>query len=255
MAHSQGCLGIYWTEAYRPCENSLQQAWCGMGAYPSFSRKAGSKVEMANVLVGHRAIAAKQLAVGAASAFKAEAGQLLQIIDLQGKQVASLTAFTGDHNEEHLSTPFTITTNASLVLKTGDKLYTQKGTPLFELVDDTVGRHDLLTSALPIEADTASTVKSKVSTRDSLQEAAAEAGLENADVTDPVNLFKHVVIKQRGELDVRDSFSERNDSVVLRALTDSTIVIANAYSEKKPGLAASQPANGQPGHLLVRIYR
>lgn len=210
---------------------------------------------MANVLVGHRAVAAKQLAVGAAAAFKVEADQLLQIIDLQGKQVASLTAFAGENNQERLSTPITITTNASLVFTTGDKLYTQVGTPLFELVDDSVGRHDLLTSSLPIEADTGSTVKSKVSTRDSLQSAAVEAGLENADVTDPVNLFKHVVIKQRGELEVRDSFSERNDTVVLRALADCTVIIANAYSEKKPGLAAAQPANGQPGQLLVRVYR
>ncbi len=210
---------------------------------------------MANVLVGHRAIAAKQLAVGAAAAFTVEADQLLQIIDLQGKQVASLIAFTGEQNDERLSTPVTITMNASLVFTTGDKLYTQQGTALFELVDDSVGRHDLLTSALPIEADTASTVKSKVSTRDSLQTAASEAGLEHADVTDPVNLFKHVVIKQRGELDVRDSFSERNDTVVLLALTDCTVIVANAYSEKKPGLAASQPANGQPGQVLVRVYR
>ncbi|HWV36044.1 MAG TPA: urea carboxylase-associated family protein [Thermomicrobiales bacterium] len=210
---------------------------------------------MANVLVGHRAVAAKQLAVGAAAAFTMEADQLLQIVDLQGKQVASLAAFAGDHNEERLSTPVTMTMNASLVLKTGSRLYSQRGTALFELVDDSVGRHDLLTSPLSTEADTASTVKSKVSTLDSLQAAAEEAGLENADVTDPVNLFKHVVIKQRGELDVRDSFSERNDVVVLRALTTTTVIVANAYSEKKPGLAASQPAGGKPGQLLVRVYR
>lgn len=210
---------------------------------------------MANVLVGHRAVAAKQLAVGAAAAFTMEADQLLQIVDLQGKQVASLTAFAGDHHEERLSTPVTMTMNASLVLKTGSRLYSQRGTALFELVDDSVGRHDLLTSPLATEADTASTVKSKVSTLDSLQAAAEDAGLENADVTDPVNLFKHVVIKQRGELDVRDSFSERNDVVVLRALTSTTVIVANAYSEKKPGLAASQPAGGKPGQLLVRVYR
>jgi len=206
-------------------------------------------------MVGRRAVAARQLASGESAAFKVEAGHLLQIVDLQGKQVVSFVAFAGLNHEERLSTPVTVTANASLVLKVGDKLYSQNATPLFEIIEDTVGRHDLLTSSLPIAADVSSTVKSKVSTQDSLRAAATAEGLENADVTDPVNFFKHVIIKQRGELEVKDSFSERNDTVVLQALASGTVVIANAYSEKKPGLAASQPAGGAAGQILVRVYR
>jgi uncharacterized protein YcgI (DUF1989 family) len=212
-----------------------------------------ARFEMANVLVGHRAVAARQLAVGSAVAIPVQAGDLVQIVDLWGKQVASIVAIVGPG--EHLSTPVTATMNASIVLKTGDKLYSQRCTPLFELVEDTVGRHDLLTSPLPIEADTQSTVKAKVSTRDSLEAAAAEAGLEAADCTDTVNFFKHVVIKQKGEVEVRDAFSERNDTVILSVLADCTVLVANAYSEKKPGLAAAQPASGSPGQVLVRVYR
>lgn len=210
---------------------------------------------MASVLVGHRAIAAKQIAVGEAAAFRIEPDQLLQIVDLYGKQVASLVAFAGEHNDDRLSTAVTITMNSSIVLKLGDRLYSGQGVPMLEMVDDAVGRHDLLTSPLAVEMDITSTVKSKVSTLDSLKAAATAAGLENADVSDPVNLFKHVVIRQKGELDVRESFSERNDAVVLRSLVSGNVVVANAYSEKKPGLAASQPAEGNPGHLLVRVYR
>lgn len=218
------------------------------------SQYPGSKVlEMANVLVGHRAVAARQLAVGGAVAIPVQAGDLLQIVDLWGKQVASLVAIVGPG--EHLSTPVTVSMNASLVLKTGDKLYSQRCTPLFELIEDSMGRHDLLTAPLPIEADTQSTVKAKVSTRDGLEAAATEAGLESADVTNPVNFFKHVVVKQKGEIEVRDGLSERNDTVILRVLTDCTAIIANAYHEKKPGLAAAQPSAGNPGQVLVRVYR
>ncbi|HEU0164112.1 MAG TPA: urea carboxylase-associated family protein, partial [Thermomicrobiales bacterium] len=185
---------------------------------------------MASVLVGHRAVAAKQIAVGGAAVFPVEPDQLLQVVDLYGKQVASLVAFTGEHNEDRLSTPVTITMNSSIVLKMGDRLYSAQGVALFEIVDDTVGRHDLLTAPLAIDMDLTSTVKSKVSTLDSLKQAATEAGLETADVSDPVNLFKHVVIRQKGELDVRESFSERNDAVVLRALAPGRVIVANAYS-------------------------
>ena len=208
---------------------------------------------MANVLVGHRAVAARQLAVGTAVAVPVQAGDLIQIVDLWGKQVASLVAIVGPG--EHLSTPVTASMNASLVLKMGDKLYSQRCTPLFELVEDTVGRHDLLTVPLPIEADAQSTVKAKVSTRDSLEAAAEASGLETADVSDPVNFFKHVVIKQKGEIEVRDAFSERNDTVILSVLADCTVIVANAFNEKKPGLAAAQPASGSPGQMLVRVYR
>lgn len=213
---------------------------------------------MANVLVGHRATTARQIDIGTAAAFEVTSGQLIQIVDLAGKQVASIVALSGDARRERLSTPVTITANASLVLKAGDKLYSNRNTAVLELVEDTVGRHDLLTSPLPLGHD-ATTTTSKTapagSTLDALMSAAADLGIENADVSNPVNLFKHVVIKQRGEIDVRDSLSERNDTVVLRALVDAVVIVANAFPEKRAGVAAARPVNGRTGQILVRVYR
>lgn len=208
---------------------------------------------MANVLVGHRAVAARQIGVGSAAAFEVPSGQLIQIIDLAGKQVASMVAFGGDDRDDPLSTSVTMTANASLVLKTGDKLYSARRMPLLELVEDSVGRHDMLTAALPLETGT--TDGSAQSTNDGLVRAAADAGLGGRPVVDTIHFFKHVVIKQRGELDVRESFAERNDSVVLRAFTDVAIVVANAYPEKKAGVGTVKAPNGRAGQILVRVYR
>jgi hypothetical protein len=63
------------------------------------------------------------------------------------------------------------------------------------------------------------------------------------------------VVKQRGELDVKDSFAQRNDTVVLRALSDSTVLVANAWPEKKAGIAHVTTAKGRTPQLLVRIYQ
>lgn len=204
---------------------------------------------MANVLVGHRAVAARQIEVGAAAAFAVASGQIIQIIDLAGKQVASLVAFGGEQGGDALSTSVTMTANASLVLKTGSRLFSAGRTPLLELVEDTVGRHDLLSAALPVTDDAGAQ-----STHDALARAAADGGLAGRPVVDAVNLFKHVVIKQRGDLDVRESFAERNDTVVLRALADVTVVVANAYPEKRPGVGTVTAPNGRTGYLLVRVY-
>lgn len=209
---------------------------------------------MANVLVGRRAVSARQLDVGSAAAFEVSSGQLVQIIDLAGKQVASFVAVGRNGQDGRLSPSTTITANASLVLKVGDKLYSQFKTPMFEVVEDTVARHDLLTSPLPINDDTDSKTAVKRSTVTSLETVASEAGLAPGDVTDPINFFKHVVVKQRGELDVKDSFAERNDAVVLRALTDSTVVVANAYPERKAGIASTTTPKGRVPQLLVRVY-
>lgn len=210
---------------------------------------------MANVLVGHRATSARQIESGSAAAFEVLSGHLIQIVDLGGRQVASLVALAGDARQERLSTPVTITANASLVLKVGDKLYSNRNTAVLELIEDTVGRHDLLTSPLPLDPEATGKTAPAGSTLNALGAAAADLGIENADLSDPVNFFKHVVIKQRGEIDVRESLSERNDTVVLRALVDAVVIVANAFPEKKAGVAAAKPANGRTGQVLVRVYR
>ena len=79
-------------------------------------------------------------------------------------------------------------------------------------------------------------------------------GIDPADAMDPINFFKNVVIKQRGEIEVKDSFAERNDAIVLRALTDSTVVVANALPEKKADVGLNPTTKGRPAHILVRVF-
>lgn len=210
---------------------------------------------MANVLVGHRVVLSREIAVGAATSFEIEAGQLIQLIDMAGAQVASLVAWGGANRGERLSTATTMTSNASIVVKQGDKLFGTEGTPLFEMVEDSVGRHDLLTGPLPAPEPATSSATRVSSTQEPLKAAAREIGMEDADISDPVNFFKHVVIKAKGELEVKESFSERNDTVVLRALTDAKVVLANAYHERRPGITAGKQATEKAGQFLVRVYR
>ncbi|HYH11663.1 MAG TPA: DUF1989 domain-containing protein, partial [Thermomicrobiales bacterium] len=85
--------------------------------------------------------------------------------------------------------------------------------------------------------------------------AVESAGIYRPGLPAPVNFFKHVVIKQRGEIEVRDPFSERNDAVLLRVLKDMTVAVANARKEKKPGVSLAPGRNEKPGTMLVRVYQ
>lgn len=207
---------------------------------------------MANVLVGRRVVQSKQIPVGAAEVFTVEAGQLVQIIDMAGAQVAAMVAWGGGDGTERLSTPVTITSNASIVLQKGDKLFGNRKTELFELVDDTVGRHDLLTGTIPTPESTSKIQTPIPSNQEAMRAAAANA--PDDDVSNPVNFFKHVIIKAKGELEGKESFSERNDTVVLAALTNSTVLIGNQFHERRPGVTAGKSAVEKDGVMLVRIY-
>lgn len=207
---------------------------------------------MANVLVGRRVVQSKQLKVGTAALFKVAAGELIQIIDMAGAQVASLIAWGGSDGTERLSTPVTMSANASIVLKKGDKLFGTRKSELLELVDDTVGRHDLLSGTLPTPEPTSSVQTIIPSNQEALIAAAADA--PDSDVSNPVHFFKHLIIKSKGELECKDSFSEHNDTVVLVAHTDCTIVVGNQYHERRPGITAGKSAIEKEGVLLVRVY-
>lgn len=207
---------------------------------------------MANVLVGRRVVQSKQIPNGSAEVFQVKAGQLVQIIDMAGAQVAALIAWGGEDGKERLSTPVTMTANASIVLQKGDKLYSNRRTELLELIDDTVGRHDLLTGTQPTPEPTSKVQTVIPSNQEALKAAAADA--PDDDVSNPVNFFKHIVIKSKGELEGKDSFSERNDTVVLVALTDCTVLIGNQYHERRPGVTAGKTAVEKTGILLVRVY-
>lgn len=209
---------------------------------------------MANVLVGHRVVVSREVAVGESTSFSVEAGQLIQLIDLAGAQVAAFLAWTTGDAPERLSPTTTMTANASIVAKEGDTLFGNRKTAMFEIVSDVVGRHDLLTGPLPVPTPDSPAQSVQPTMLDPLTRAAEDAGIANPDVSAPVNFFKHVNIKAKGETEVKESLSERNDTLVLRVLADATVVVGNAFHERRPGLTAGKSAVEKEGDILVRVY-
>lgn len=71
-------------------------------------------------------------------------GQTVTVIDMEGGQVADFFAEVSGNADEFLSPGVTIDCNASLRLKAGDIIYSNLYRPLFTVVADDVGVHDLL---------------------------------------------------------------------------------------------------------------
>ena len=72
------------------------------------------------------------------------AGQRIEVIDLEGSQVVDFLAENLREPEEFLSPGVTIDCNESLRLRVGDLLYSTRYRPMFQILADTVGEHDLL---------------------------------------------------------------------------------------------------------------
>ena len=205
---------------------------------------------MSGVLLGRMAIRAKQIKPGEAFASEVLADQLIQIMDVAGQQVADFVAFARDDHAERLSTGVTRSAGGSIMLQKGMNLWSNRRRPMFEIVADTVGRHDMLFGACDArryEEDYQAT--DHANCRDGLAAALAEYDIGADELPDPINWFMNVAIKQRGELEIRDPLSERNDQVVLRALQD-TIVAVSACPQDKNATNASNPTD-----ILVRLYR
>ncbi len=184
-----------------------------------------------------------------AAAFELRDGERLQIVDQAGKQVAALVASKRDDFEEWLSPAHTRDALDSIMLTAGRPLVSNRRNGLLWLVEDTVGRHDLLVPAcdqrryldyhgLPGHA----------SCRDNLAATLAPHGIAYERIPDPVNIFMHVAILGRGEIEFREPLSEPNDHVTFRALADLVVAISACPQDQNA-------TNGRnPTDQLVRIF-
>ena len=99
---------------------------------------------MGQSMVGRLAIKARQIQPGDAFAAAVPAGGLVEVVDLEGQQVAELVAFDRADHAERLSLGVTRYESQSIFLSLGMRLFSSRGRAMLELVEDTVGRHDLL---------------------------------------------------------------------------------------------------------------
>jgi len=72
------------------------------------------------------------------------AGHLLDIIDLEGQQVGDLVAWRRADPREYMSPTHTVSCNASLRLGRGAQLFTNRRNPIFTILRDDVGMHDII---------------------------------------------------------------------------------------------------------------
>jgi uncharacterized protein YcgI (DUF1989 family) len=71
-------------------------------------------------------------------------GAALEVVDLEGKQVGDLVAWSEADPTVYLSPAHTVSCNASVRLTVGGQLFSNHRDPMFTILRDDVGEHDLV---------------------------------------------------------------------------------------------------------------
>jgi uncharacterized protein YcgI (DUF1989 family) len=156
-------------------------------------------------------------------AFILRAGQFLKIIDREGEQVADLMCFNANDKAEYLSSGRTIDYAEKLFLTKGDLFYSNRSHVMFEMVEDTVGRHDFTLS--PCSAEMFRIIYGDMNPHPgcfgNLCAALAQFEILPDQIHTTFNVFMHVdVDATSGKISVLPPLSKAGDYILIRARMD-----------------------------------
>jgi uncharacterized protein len=186
---------------------------------------------------------------GHGRAFKVPKGALLEIIDVEGQQVADFISVIETDPKEWLSATHTRSTTLLLNLEVGHRLQTNWRRDMFEVISDDVGMHDLITAmcdARRYRIDYG--VENHRSCRSNFVEALAPWDYEEWQIPDVINIFQNAPIHPDRTFGNQVPTSKPGDKIVLRALIDGIVAAISACPQDL------NPCNGfHPSPILARI--
>ena len=151
-------------------------------------------------------------------------GQLLTIIDDEGGQVVDFFAESATDPQEILFSGVTIDCNESLRLNVGHTLYSDRYQPMFDLIEDTVGEHDLLHPCCRPEMYD-HFYNNGAGHPSCLHNLNSALGRNRGTII-PVNLFMHTVIHPDLTISVEEPLSKPGDHVTLVARMHLRVALA-----------------------------
>lgn len=174
------------------------------------------------------------------TALTLDTGQRLKIVDPEGEQVADLVAYNRADVREVISSGRTLDYAGRIFLTTGDPIYSNRSNVMFNIVEDTVGRHDFLLT--PCSADTFRIIYGHEHPHrgcfGNLAEVLAPYGIEPDQIPVAFNVFMHVAIDaETGEMKVLPPKSRAGDHLTIEARMHLIIGLTACSAEQSNNYA------------------
>lgn len=184
-------------------------------------------------------------------AFPLSAGQSIEIVTVQGSQVADTWAFNRHDLFEHLAMDQTRSVNSTIQIRRGMALVSSRRNSMLELEEDTSpGIHDTLLCACnaAIYRELGCTPDHR-SCEQNLHEALTALGLSIPFTPAPFNLFMNVPVAPDGTLDRAPPLARPGDRVRLASRMDLIVVFSACPQDVTPINGAAR----RPSELAVRV--
>lgn len=186
--------------------------------------------------------------VGYGRAVRVQAGTLVTVEQTTGFQIVDFIAFRDDDLTEKLSTSHTLASLGRMWPTAGQRLLSNRRTPLLELVEDTAGRHDLTMAACdPWRYEIDFGVTGHRNCSDNFLELFGPLGIARHDLPNPVNFFQNTIYGDDGQVGFLEPSAGPGSHVVLRALMPLLLGFSACPMDLNP------PRERKPGDIVVRI--
>ncbi len=184
------------------------------------------------------------------TAFVLKKGERLKITDIQGEQVSDFICFNLNDTKEYLSSGRTIDYAETIFLTKGNPFYSNRSNIMFEITEDTVGRHDFLLT--PCSADTFRIIYGDENPHrgcfGNLCEALEPYGIEPDAIPICFNVFMNVSVGgDTGKISVLPPKSGPGDFIEIEAkmdlivgMTACSAEMSNNYSFKPIGYSVDK---------------
>lgn len=172
-------------------------------------------------------------------------GERLTVTDIEGEQVSDFICFNQHDTAEYLSSGRTIDYAETIFLTKGHPFYSNRSNIMFDIIEDTVGRHDFLLT--PCSADTFRIIYGHKNPHrgcfGNLSEALKPFGILPDNIPICFNIFMHVAVNSHtGKIDVLPPKSKAGDHITIKArmdlivgMTACSAEMSNNYSFKPIG--------------------
>jgi uncharacterized protein YcgI (DUF1989 family) len=169
------------------------------------------------------------------SALEVHRGEIVWIVDVEGRQVGDLWVIDADDHSRWLSTSHTRDRIERLFPWVGEAFTDQVGVPILALVTDTSpGVHDMLFPPCDRWLYESAGRFDHPNCLHNFISAAASMGISLPVVPDPVNVFQNSRPQSDGTLSVLAAASEPGDAICFRALRDVVVVLTWCSVDNSP---------------------
>jgi uncharacterized protein YcgI (DUF1989 family) len=181
----------------------------------------------------------KRLSPQTGTGFALHTGDRLVVVDPMGGQVSDLYAVSAGDTRERLSSGRTIDYANSVFLTTGGILYSNRSRPMFTIVEDDCGRHDV--TLTPCSQETFDLLypdfrgAAHPSCLDNLHGGLATYGVDVDDISTSFNIFMNVWTDPDGSLHIDPPLSRAGDRFAVRAEMELFVGLTACSAEKSNG--------------------